>query len=132
VANSYIRPTRLSSNVLDKRVGRTSEWATFRVFSDIFYLILYYNQPTQWIQIRLKAGLSLPSRLLKMTPLLRRDGQPSRRDIQPKNRKLTDYEERAIVQYILHLDSKGFPPRLSSVKDIANHLLSKRSTERVG
>jgi hypothetical protein len=62
----------------------------------------------------------------------RRDGQPSRRDIQPKSRKLTDHEERAIVQYILHLDSKGFPPRLSSVKDMANHLLAERSTERVG
>jgi hypothetical protein len=62
----------------------------------------------------------------------RRAGRPSRRDITPKSRKLTDQEERAIVQYILQLDSKGFPPRISSVEDMANHLLAQRSTERVG
>jgi DDE superfamily endonuclease/helix-turn-helix, Psq domain/Tc5 transposase DNA-binding domain len=62
----------------------------------------------------------------------RRDGKPSRRDIQPKSRKLTDSEESVIVQYILHLDSKGFPPRLSGVEDMANRLLAERSTERVG
>jgi hypothetical protein len=37
-----------------------------------------------------------------------------------------------IVQYILQLDSKGFPPRLSSVEDMANRLLSERSSEHVG
>jgi hypothetical protein len=62
----------------------------------------------------------------------RRAGVKSRRDIQPKSRKLTDQEERVIVQYILQLDSKGFPPRISGIKDIANRLLSERSTERVG
>jgi len=36
-----------------------------------------------------------------------------------------------IVQYILYLDSKGFPPRLSGVKDMANRLLSERSSERI-
>jgi hypothetical protein len=62
----------------------------------------------------------------------RRAGKQSRRDIQPKSRKLTNSEELAIVQYILHLDSKGFPPRLSGIEDMANRLLSERSTERVG
>ena len=37
-----------------------------------------------------------------------------------------------IVQYILDLDSKGFPPRLCSVEDMANHLLAERNTGRVG
>ena len=68
----------------------------------------------------------------RSTLISRRAGVKSRRDIQPKSRKLTNSEERVIVQYILHLDSKGFPPRLSGVEDMANRLLSKRSTERVG
>jgi hypothetical protein len=57
------------------------------------------------------------------TLLDRRNGRQSRRDIQPKSRKLTDLEESVIVQYVLDLDSKGFPPRLRGVEDIANRLL---------
>jgi hypothetical protein len=68
----------------------------------------------------------------RSTLISRRAGVKSRRDIQPKSRKLSNSEESVIVQYILHLDSKGFPPRLSGVEDMANHLLAERSTERVG
>jgi len=39
------------------------------------------------------------------------NGLPSRRDSTPNSRKLTPYEEEAIVQYIFDLDSRGFPPR---------------------
>ena len=59
-------------------------------------------------------------------------GRQSRHDIQPKSRKLTDLEESVIVQYILDLDSKGFPPRLCGVEDIANRLLAERNAGRVG
>src|SRR4051812_1855043 len=62
----------------------------------------------------------------------RRAGRQSRCDSQPKSRKLTDSEELAIVQYILDLDSKGFPPRLCGVEDMANHLLAERNAGRVG
>jgi DDE superfamily endonuclease len=62
----------------------------------------------------------------------RRYGRKSRRDIQPNSRKLTNSEESVIVQYILDLDSKGFPPRLSGVEDMANHLLAERNAGRVG
>lgn len=62
----------------------------------------------------------------------RRRGQQSRRDIPANLRKLTDLEESVIVQYILDLDSKGFPPRLSGVEDIANRLLTERDAQRVG
>jgi len=62
----------------------------------------------------------------------RRSGRKSRRDIQPKSRKLTDLEESVIVQYILDLDSKGFPPRLCGVEDMANRLLTERNAGRVG
>ena len=37
-----------------------------------------------------------------------------------------------IVQYILDLDSKGFPPRLCGVEDMANRLLAERNAGRVG
>jgi len=50
----------------------------------------------------------------------RRAGRPVRRDITPKSRRLTDSEEKAIVQYILELVARSFPPRLRGVEDIAN------------
>ena len=62
----------------------------------------------------------------------RQRGQQSRRDIPANSRKLTDLEESVIVQYILDLDAKGFPPRLSGVEDMANRLLAERDAGRVG
>ena len=62
----------------------------------------------------------------------RRDGKISRRDSTPNSRVLTDSEESAIVKYILQLDSQGLPPRYTNVEDMANKLLSERSTRRVG
>jgi hypothetical protein len=38
----------------------------------------------------------------------------------------------AIVQYVLELDLRSFPPRLYSVEDIANHLLHVRDAPPVG
>jgi DDE superfamily endonuclease/Tc5 transposase DNA-binding domain/helix-turn-helix, Psq domain len=67
------------------------------------------------------------------TKLSRRlKGQPARRDIQPNSRKLTELEESVIVQHILDLDSRRFPPRLSGVEDMANRLLADRSASKVG
>jgi hypothetical protein len=51
-------------------------------------------------------------------------GRTSRRDISANSRKLTDSEEKVIVQYIIDLDSRAFPPRLSGVEDMANLLLA--------
>jgi hypothetical protein len=62
----------------------------------------------------------------------RKRGMKSRRDIPANSRKLTDLEESTIVQYILDLDAKGFPPRLSGVEDMANRLLAERDAGRVG
>ncbi|KFZ22954.1 hypothetical protein V502_02567 [Pseudogymnoascus sp. VKM F-4520 (FW-2644)] len=50
----------------------------------------------------------------------------SRRDCTPNSRKLTPYEESALVQYILDLDSRGFPPRPQAVQEMADLLLSER------
>ena len=56
----------------------------------------------------------------------------SRRDSIPNSRKLTPYEESALVQYILDLDSRGFPPRPQSVQEMADLLLSERGESPVG
>ena len=47
-------------------------------------------------------------------------GMCARCDIPANSRKLTDLEESVLVQYILDLATKGFPPRLSVVEDMAN------------
>ena len=53
----------------------------------------------------------------------RRVGRPARRDSTPNSRRLTDSEEKAIVQYIIVLSERAFPPRLASVEDMAKKLL---------
>jgi hypothetical protein len=67
------------------------------------------------------------------TKLSRRQrGIRPRRDTTANSRKMTDLEESVILEYILDLDSKGFPPRLSGVEDMANRLLADRDAPRVG
>ena len=46
--------------------------------------------------------------------------------------KLTSTEELAIVQHILKLDKRGYPPRLADVEDMANSLLAERLQLPVG
>lgn len=46
--------------------------------------------------------------------------------------KLTSSEEETIVRHALDLDSRGFPPRIEGVEDMANLLLATRTRERVG
>jgi hypothetical protein len=62
----------------------------------------------------------------------RMNGTPARRDCTPNNRKLTSLEELAIVQYILDLDSRGFPPRPQAVQEMADLLLAERGGTPVG
>ena len=58
------------------------------------------------------------------TTLRRRiHGMTPRRDSTPKSQILTSYEESALVQYILDLDSRGFPPRPQDVQEMADLLL---------
>ena len=46
--------------------------------------------------------------------------------------KLTTSEESAIVQHVLDLDLRGFPPTKGMVRDMANKLLAERSRDPVG
>ncbi|KFZ23924.1 hypothetical protein V502_01597, partial [Pseudogymnoascus sp. VKM F-4520 (FW-2644)] len=62
----------------------------------------------------------------------RKRGMQSRRDISANSLKLDKLEDQTIVQYILDLDSQGFPPQLSSVEDMANRLLAERNAQRIG
>jgi len=52
--------------------------------------------------------------------------------IMPNLRKLTILEKEAIVQYILDLDLRAFPPRRSAIEDIANRLLAEYNKGYIG
>ena len=61
-----------------------------------------------------------------------RHGMQPRRDISANSQKLTDLEELVLVQHILDLATKGFPPWMSVVEDMANRLLATRDMPHVG
>lgn len=50
----------------------------------------------------------------------------------PSAQVLTALEEEAVVQYILDLDARGFPPSLEDVRMMADRILASRGTRRVG
>ncbi|KAM5529720.1 transposase [Fusarium oxysporum f. sp. phaseoli] len=82
-----------------------------------------------------KLGLRPAARLYQVDyyALRRRQkGIQSRRDTIPNSRRLSDLEEQIIVQFILDLDSRGFPPRLRGVEEMANRLLADRDASPVG
>ena len=53
-------------------------------------------------------------------------------DRRPAVQNLTAIEEEAIVQYILDLDSRGFPPLIGDVREMADNILTSRNAPRVG
>ena len=71
-------------------------------------------------------------RVSRTTLTGRRNGLAARRDISANSRKLTDLEEEAIVQFIIELYTRSFPPRLAGVEDMANQLLRARDQPPVG
>ena len=60
------------------------------------------------------------------------NGRSSQMETRANRHKITELEEEVIVQYILDMDSRGFPPKLKNVEDIANHILESRGAKRVG
>ena len=81
------------------------------------------NDPALRIRAAAKT-YSIPHTTLTM----RLRGTSSRRDSTPKSRKLTDAEERAVLQHVLDLHARSFPPRLANVEDMANKLLADRDS----
>ena len=80
-------------------------------------------------------GLRAAARLYNIPYNTLRDrhaGKPARRDTMPNSRNLTDLEEQTIVQYVVELYTRAFPPRLGSVEDMANQLLHARDAPPVG
>jgi hypothetical protein len=51
--------------------------------------------------------------------------------IPANSRKLTNLEEMAIVYNMIELSERAFPPGLSGVEDMANHLLHERDAPPV-
>jgi hypothetical protein len=83
------------------------------------------------------ANLTVPRaatiyRVSESTLRRRRAGTLSRRDSKVNSIKLTSTEQRVIVQHVLKLDERGYPPRLTDVEDMANSLLAERNQPPVG
>ena len=50
----------------------------------------------------------------------------------PKAQNLTTFKEEVIVKYILHLDTRGYPPLIGNVAVMANYILYSRNARLVG
>ena len=61
-----------------------------------------------------------------------RAGRPSRANSTANSRSLDNNEERVIVDHILELVARGFPPRLADVATMANSLRAERNLGHVG
>ena len=59
-------------------------------------------------------------------------GRPPTTETRHGRLNLTSAEEETLVQHILNLDSRGFPPRLEHVRGMANLLLATRHAPPVG
>jgi len=80
----------------------------------------------QFVQQNPKVNICKIARIYKVpyTTLCRRiQGIPTRLNTVNKAQKLTKLKEETIVRYILDLDSQAFPPRRSTVENMANRLL---------
>jgi hypothetical protein len=139
----------IAGNVHDKRVLQTSECSknpstyTITIQSDIsqqpnmpessneakIILALQALQNDPKLSLRKAAAIYHVDRF---TLSRRRHGILSKRDTLTKSRLLSDQEEDMIVQFILDLDSRGFPSRLLYVEDIANSLRANRGAPPVG
>ena len=62
----------------------------------------------------------------------RMNGRPVAQEYQPVAQNLMEIEEEVVVQYILNLDSRGFPPSIDSMRVMADHILASRNTQRIG
>lgn len=68
----------------------------------------------------------------RSTLAARMKGRRARNEVPANSMRLTVLEEETLLKFILDLDSRGFPPRLSGVEEMANLLLAERGGGRVG
>ncbi|CAG8971695.1 hypothetical protein HYALB_00003163 [Hymenoscyphus albidus] len=54
-------------------------------------------------------------------------GAIPQRDFRPRNQKLTDLEESALIQWMLSMEARGLPVRKDSIRQMADLLLEKRT-----
>jgi hypothetical protein len=100
------------------------------------------SQNTQYINLAIEAINSHASESLRAaareynvprsTVCDRIKGLTPRAEYQPSSKKLTDLKEAAIVERILDLDARGFPPTKAILRDMANKLLAERGAGAVG
>jgi len=62
----------------------------------------------------------------------RRTGKQPRCEIPANLRKLTDLEEKVLLERVLDLDARGFQPRLADIREMADRLRAARDASRVG
>src|SRR6266566_954991 len=60
------------------------------------------------------------------------NGRSTHEDTIANSQKLTTLKEKVVVQEVLDLDSRRFPPRIRNVEDIANRLLTTYDTTYIG
>ena len=62
----------------------------------------------------------------------RRAGKQPQRELPANLCKLTDLEEKVLLEKVLDLDTQGFQPCLSDIRDMANRLRTSRNVLPVG
>ena len=68
----------------------------------------------------------------RTTIIARMNGRVAISTARNARHQLTLSEEETLVRYILDLDTRGFPPRICGVEDMANSLLATRREKPVG
>jgi len=70
--------------------------------------------------------------ILHTTLSTRINGHFTCADIITNSQKLTVLKEEVVVREVFDLDSRGFPPRMHDIEDIANRLLAIYDTMYIG
>ena len=87
----------------------------------------YHQNPNQKL-----LPLTKSYRVTYSTLYRRVQGTLQLNEYRPVMHKLTEIEEKVILQRIIDLDARGFSPRLSGVEEMANLILQSRGGGRVG
>ena len=86
------------------------------------------------IRITKKMNVNRASKLYNVPRTTLRDRIAGRAPLAERRNaahQLTEDEEETIIRYVLDLDSRGFPPRIEGVEDMANLLRQTRGAEPI-